>query len=100
LRDAYREVYKCGTSYMSNKMTQKTLVSPDIEIRKKGENVSGLQLADLLAHPANRDILVAYGRIDCLGSDFTGRIAAAFKSKYNKKFCDGRINGYGRVLLS
>lgn len=100
LREAYREVYKCGTSYISHKTVQKTLASADIEIRKKGENVSGLQLADLLAHPTNRDILVAYGRLDCVGSEFTRSIAAAFKSKYNKKFGDGRINGYGRILLS
>ncbi len=100
LRAAYRKVYECGTSYLTAKTVQKTLVSPDLEIRKKHENISGLQLADMLAHPANRDVLMAYGRIAAHGSPFTERITEAIKPKYNRKFGDGRIKGYGKIFLS
>jgi len=98
--EAYREVYTRGTSYLSRAVPQKTLISADLEIRRKGDNISGLQLADLLAHPANRDILVAYGRLGCLGTRFTQKIAATFKSKAHKKVGDGRIKGYGKIFLS
>ena len=100
LQEAYRGVYKNGTSYLKAPVAQKTLVSSELEIRNKNENIGGLQLADMLAHPANRDVLVAYGRLECLGSPFTETIAKAIKSKYNKKFSDGQIKGYGRILLS
>lgn len=100
LRASYREIYECGTRFLSVQKVQKTLVSPDLEIRKKHENISGLQLADTLAHPANRDVLVAYRRLDCHGSEFTERISQALKLKYNRKFGDGRVNGYGRIFLA
>src|SRR5665213_226136 len=91
LKEAYREVYEGGTSYLSARVARKTLVSQEMEIRKKQENIGGLQLADMLAHPANRDVLVAYGRLGCHGSPFTERITDAIKPKYNRKFGDGRV---------
>jgi hypothetical protein len=100
LRAAYRKVYECGTSYLTAETVQKTLVSAEIEIRKKHENVAGLQLADMLAHPANRDVLVAYERLTSHGSDFTLKLAEAMKAKYNRKAGDGRVKGYGKILLS
>lgn len=100
LKQAYREVYESGTKYLSPKVTKKTLVSPELEIRNKKENVSGLQLADILVHPATRDVLKAYKRLDDLGSAFNEQMADLLKLKYNRHMWNGRANGYGRILLS
>lgn len=100
LKEAYRGVYASGTSYLRARIAQKTLISSELEIRKKTDNISGLQLADMLAYPANRDVLLSYGRIDSCGSEFTARIIAAIRGKYNRKFGDGRVKGYGKILLS
>jgi hypothetical protein len=100
LRSVYKEVYLNGTSYLSQKIAQKTLFSSELEIRKKSENISGLQLADILAHPATRDVLFAYKRLDTLGSVFTEKMVSQLRSKYNRKFGSGTVNGYGRILLS
>lgn len=100
LKEAYRDLYANGTSYLKSSIAQKTLFCEELEIRKKNENVGGLQLADMLAHPATRDVLVAYGRLDSLGSCFTEEMVSVMRKKYNRRFRDGQVKGYGRILLS
>lgn len=100
LRAAYRDVYTEGTQFLRREVAQKSLWSPEIEIRKKHENVTGLQMADLIISPVTRDILLQSGRIASLGSLFTARVVAILENKYNRKLHSGEIKGYGRVLLT
>ena len=85
---------------MSNGQTQKTLTSKELKIKPKAFNVAGLQVADILAHPVTRDVLLDRGRVDSLGGAFADRIIKVAKAKYNHQRYDGRVRGYGRILLT
>src|SRR5574337_502591 len=100
LKEAYEAVCNRGTYYLPKDIAQKTLTSKHAKIKSKALNVGGLQLADLLAHPITRDVLAAYRRIPDRGSDFADRVSQIVESKYNCHEYDGRINGYGRIILA
>lgn len=100
LKGVYREVYEKGTRYLRREDCGLTLSSCEIKIKPKHNGVHGLQLADLLAHPLTRDVLVAYNRIGDHGSEFSCKIAKIAESKYNRQTCNGRIKGYGQILLA
>lgn len=100
LKEAYEAVYNRGTYYLLRDDAQKTLTSKHAKIKPKVLNICGLQLADLLAHPITRDVLLAYGRIPDRGSSFADRISEIVYSKYNRQVYQDRINGYGRIILA
>jgi len=99
LKRAYREVYFAGTGYMKKAVAQKALTSRELKLKPKEANVAGLQLADLLAHPLTRDVLIDYGRIEDRRSLFAVELARAIEPKYNRQVYENRIRGYGRILL-
>ncbi len=98
-QEAYESVWERGTRWMQTSKVQATLTSKHAKIKPKYLNIAGLQLADLLAHPLTRDVLAAEGRLQDCGSSFASDIANVAKAKYNRQMFDGRIRGYGRVLL-
>ena len=100
LKEEFRSIWENGTFYMSSSQTQKTLTSRELKIKPKGLNIAGLQVADILAHPVKRDVLLDRGRVDSLGGAFADRIIKVAKAKYNHQRYDGRIRGYGRILLT
>jgi hypothetical protein len=86
---------------MQPAVAQATLTSKQIKIKPKVLNIAGLQLADVLAHPLTRDVLVDYGRMQPLiPGSFTQKMCAVAQVKYNRQVYQGRIRGYGRVLLA
>lgn len=100
LQSVYANLHQFGGHLLPSTVTKQTLSSRALQVRKKEQNIPGLQLADLLAYPLTRDVLVAYNRIPDRGSPFSDLVANAVQSKYNKHLYDGRINGYGRAILS
>lgn len=99
-REAYAHFCEHGEQYLSREDVEATLTSREAKLAKKAANVAGLQLADLLAHPLTRDVLVAYGRIANRGGPFADQIAAISEMKYNQRYDTGRINGYGRKIIA
>ncbi len=99
LKEAYTSVHQWGTSYLKSADAQKALTTREIKLKPKGQNIAGLQLADLLANPLTRDVLVLYRRLEDRGGPFADRVATAALKKYNKHLWNGRTQGYGRVLL-
>jgi hypothetical protein len=57
LAECFREIYYNGTRFISAAEVQKALTSCEIKLRKKEANITGLQLADLVAHPSRNEIL-------------------------------------------
>ena len=100
LKEKFRSVWKNGTFYISSGQAQKTLTSRELKIKPKNLNIAGLQMADILAHPVKRDVLLDRRRVDSLGGAFAERIMAVAKAKYNCQRYDGRVRGYGRILLT
>lgn len=98
LKDAYRTLYDGGSKWMAMSRFQNALTSREIKLKRKEANIAGLQLADLLAHPLKEDVLVRYCRIP-EPKDFGAKIRQAVVTKLNRRFGDGKIDGYGRIFL-
>jgi hypothetical protein len=97
LRRAFSFFYKHGTT-VKTEVIQARLISRELRLETKETNVAGLQIADLLAHPAHR----AY-KFERLGlpqpNDFGTEIARILLAKTYHRSWAGRIRGYGRKWL-
>jgi hypothetical protein len=99
LMQAYRRVYESGTLMFDRLHHQRALTSKEIKIRKKSENIAGLQLADLLAHPIKQACLIERGLVTDPGEVFGRRVYLAVNSKFNRQEFSGQVSGYGKVWL-
>jgi Protein of unknown function (DUF3800) len=98
LERAYKHIYEHGTENVSHVMMQKFLSSKEIKLKPKTANIAGLQLADLLANPAWRD-LICRQRNEPMKAGFGHRIVEIlYASKYRRRH-DGKIEGWGTKML-
>ncbi|MDP3444634.1 MAG: hypothetical protein Q8T08_17385 [Ignavibacteria bacterium] len=67
-------------------------------MRSKSANISGLQLADIFAHPVKMWVLNHYGLIDSNQSLFAEKLLDIGKEKFNSQLYTKKIQGYGYVL--
>jgi hypothetical protein len=72
--------------------------SIQIKMRSKSANISGLQLADIFAHPVKMWVLNHYGLIDSNQSLFAEKLLDIGKEKFNSQLYTKKIQGYGYVL--
>lgn len=98
LKDVYRKSYEQGTKFAPATDVQRALSSKKIKLRTKAHNKAGLELADLLAHPASK-------RLQCLKSgaprpsNFGQELVdILLDTKYDRK-SDGTVDGYGTKWL-
>lgn len=57
LKDSFHRLWEQGTHFLSAERIQATLTSSQLKIKPKANNIAGLQLADLIAHPSRNEIL-------------------------------------------
>lgn len=93
LKNSFEELYKNGTIFIKQDKFQNYLTSKQLKIKPKQNNISGLQLADLLAHPSRRDVLLKYGIINKEKNIFSDKIIQILQDKYYKR--NGKIEGFG-----
>lgn len=98
LKDAYQSIYTAGTEWVDGEVFQRRLTSRELKLRRKSDNVAGLQLADLIAHPSFKATLLGR-RGEPLPSDFGGRIAAILEAGKYRCSPTGEIDGWGRKWL-
>jgi hypothetical protein len=98
LRRSFRFFYVNGTTLQKN-VIQERLVSRELRLELKLANIAGLQIADLLAHPAHRTF--KFRKLgEAIPGDYGARLAAILEeSKYDRHPTSGRIEGYGRKWL-
>ena len=78
---------------------QERLTSKELKIKPKLQNIAGLQLADLLAHPSRLEILEENNLITRVKINTYGdEIIKILQDKYYRKY-DGTISGWGKKLL-
>lgn len=100
LKESYRRLYRDGTDNVSVSRWQARLTSKEIKVKPKKFNIAGLQLADLIAHPSRREILLENGLLEDDRQVFGDKICAILKkSKYRRHPHSQRIVGYGKKLL-
>lgn len=54
LKDSFRRITESGTNHLSSEQILEHLTSKELKIKPKSANISGLQVADLIAHPTRR----------------------------------------------
>ena len=99
LKAAYQRIYENGTLYRDAEFFRGVLTSKELKLKSKTANIAGLQVADILAHPCKEDILLDEQRICDPGPVFGKEVCRAVESKYNRRYSDGCIDGYGKVFL-
>lgn len=97
LEAVYRKVATVGTFYLKAGGAQKAFTSKSLKVRPKTDDIAGLQLADLLAHPIKMQGLVERGHCEPRGG-FARELAAAARPKY-RDYHGGVVTGRGRVFL-
>jgi hypothetical protein len=98
LRNAYQFTYMNGTEWVGKEVIQKRLTSKELKLKKKSDNIAGLQVADLIAHPSFKAALHRQ-RNEPLPQDFGGRIAAILEAGKYRCSPSGKIDGWGRKWL-
>ena len=80
-----------GTDFLGPERFQKSLTSRQLKAKPKYNNISGLQIADLLAHPGRKEILNNHNFLDRPIAPFVSRIVMILSRKYYQG--EGKIFG-------
>jgi len=100
LMESYSRLYQRGTDNIPINRWQACLTSHELKAKPKNANIAGLQLADLIAHPSRREILIEYQLVTDDRNVFGDQICAILRqSKYYRNRRTGQIEGYGKKLL-
>jgi Protein of unknown function (DUF3800) len=94
LQKAYDSVRKTGTYYVPRSRMIQVLPGSKLKFRKKWENISGLQLCDLLAHPSHMNVRKMMGH-DVTAQAFRTQVIAILEEKKYDRSSSGKIRGYG-----
>lgn len=98
LKSSFTNVYESGTSYLAPELIQQRLSSRQLKVKSKSNNIAGLQLADIIAHPSFRATLARHEK-QSLPANFGGQIAEVLEREKYDRSPQGRIDGWGRKWL-
>jgi hypothetical protein len=98
LKEAYKFVYE-GKGYYSLKNANQYYSSKEIKLKKKKDNIAGLQFVDILSHPSRRYILSQKKLARDIKADSYEQkiVEILIKDKFSCK--DGIIEGNGAVFF-
>lgn len=98
LKASFERAYVHGSDFVRPEVFGRFLTSRQLKVKAKANNVAGLQLADLIAHPSYRATLARHNK-EALPSNFGGQIALILEdTKYDRR-PQGQIDGWGRKWL-
>ncbi len=98
LKDSFERVYDSGSQFVNRQEFAARLTSGQLKVKPKSNNIAGLQLADLIAHPSYKATL-ARRQGQELPQNFGGQIAAILERDKYDRDPDGQIEGWGRKWL-
>ena len=98
LKDSFERVVEKGSDYMKPEQFATCLTSRQLKVKSKSNNIAGLQIADLIAHPSFRATL-ARRENQALADNFGGQIARILEESKYKRGPNGRLDGWGRKWL-
>lgn len=95
LKASFRRLWEKGTEYVEPRQFQETLTSKQLKVKPKINNIAGLQLCDLLAHPSRNEILFEQKLLGKPPGAFAQRVIEILQRKYDQR--DGRL--FGKKIL-
>jgi len=100
LKDSYSWVYQRGLFGRTDAtFFQQALTSKELKVKPKTANIAGLQLADLLANPLRKAVLIKRHKVQGPLAPFAERMLETVKNKLNRHLYNGRVEGYGEILF-
>lgn len=82
LKEVYLRLWQNGTHYLAGERFQDCFTSKQLKIKAKANNISGLQLADLVAHPSRNEILHERGLLERELAPFAEDVIKILQGKY------------------
>ena len=98
LKDSFERLYAEGSDYVKPELFQSRLTSRQLKVKAKSNNIAGLQIADLIAHPSYRATLARRAR-QSLPDNFGGQVAEILERDKYYRDSRGRFEGWGRKWL-
>lgn len=99
LKESYEQLCRYGTDSVSPDLWRAHLTSCELKVKPRRDNIAGLQLADLIAHASQREILAHHGLVDDSRATFGSRISQILRDGKYLRSKKGQVDGYGRKLL-
>ena len=99
LKKSFAYIYKHGTENIPPATIQKCLTSHEIKFDPKANNVCGLQLVEMIAHPSHQSL-----RAEALSEPMTAEfglkiVELLYRSRYSRNPKNGDVVGWGRKRL-
>ncbi|HUY90035.1 MAG TPA: DUF3800 domain-containing protein [Pirellulales bacterium] len=98
LKESYERVYDSGSGYVARQQFTACLTSRQLKVKQKANNIAGLQIADLIAHPSYRATLARREQTP-LPTNFGGKIAEILENGKYDRDANGVIDRWGRKWL-
>lgn len=96
LKARYTAAFEKGTDHISAENIQKRLTSKEIKIKPKSDDISGLQMADLLAKSSFDHCRCLYAG-GTKQAGFSAKVSALLEEQKYYRSASGNPHGYGRV---
>ncbi len=98
LRRSYRRMYDHGSTFVGPQVVQARLISRELRLEPKTANIAGLQVADLLAHPAHRTFKFMKQNSQ-IPNDYGASLIRTLELVYDRHPITKLIKGCGRKWL-
>jgi len=95
LKVSFTKLWEEGTEYVGPERIQNVLTSKQLKVKPKVNNISGLQLADLIAHPSRNEILTENSLLKRQIAPFAKKVITILQHKYYRHA--GKI--YGKKFI-
>jgi len=95
LKDSFHRLWERGTDFVEATIFQRRLSSRQLKVKSKANNIAGLQLADLIAHPSRNEILHEHSLLERPLAPFATSVIQILQTKYDQQH--GRI--YGKKFI-
>ena len=85
LKKSFHRLWEWGTDFVDPEQFQKSFTSRQLKVKPKTANVSGLQLADIIAHPSRAEILDEQGLLGRPLATFSKKVIDILSEKYDRQ---------------
>ena len=95
LKNSFERLWNQGSDYVEPAQFKKVLTSKQLKVKPKANNIPGLQLADLLAHPSRTEILKENNQWEKEYAPFAAKLIEILQDKYYQR--EGKV--YGKKFI-
>jgi len=98
LKESFHKIYIEGSEYIPNTRFQSVLTSSQLKVKPKTNNISGLQIADMIAYPSYKRLLVQKDFVENVGI-FAQKIISILEDNKYYRGPNNRLWGFGKKWL-